>query len=110
MLFLIGNKIFDYDIAHIKEFLKSLILIAGFVAVMAIDDTPDERYMLIRGQAFTIAFLFAGITGLFMPWATYIVDFIQGNEAVLVDNNAFVPLFTMFFTFLLYSAMLERFS
>lgn len=111
MIFLLANKFFiHFDIIGIKGFIKSLILLSGLVAVLAIDDTPDERYFQIRGQAFTISFLFAGCTGIILPWFNYIVNVIQDNKASFEDDSAFVVLFTMFFTFLLYSAMLKRFS
>lgn len=111
MTFLIMSKFVGPTLtAEHKEILKYLILLGGLVAMLAKDKYIDERSQQIRGQAFTVSFIFTAVQGMFLPVADYVVSRIkQDPDVQFADGDAFVILFSMFFTYLLYSYILKRF-
>ena len=91
-----------------KELLKTVIVAAGFLAVLARDKEEDERTLHIRGQAFTLAFLGAAFQGIIMPVAMMVGLWIKGKPVVYEDADSFIVLFTLCYCYLAFYYVLKK--
>ncbi|MFK7750572.1 MAG: hypothetical protein AB8B65_19430 [Kordia sp.] len=110
IVFLISRKLFDLEISEtIKFILKRVILVGLLFVAIAKEKVEDEMIRIIRGQAFSMAFIAGVVYTLLQPAINYMVSLIvEKDKEPLTDLGDFQVLWFLLTMYLLFFYMIKK--
>ncbi|MGH1386339.1 hypothetical protein [Kordia sp.] len=109
-VFLFAQKLFDLEIHEtIKFILKRVILVGLLIIAISKEKVEDEMIRIIRGQAFSMAFIAGVVYTLLQPAINYIVSLIvEKDNEPLSDLGDFQVLWFLLTMYLLFFYMIKK--
>lgn len=109
LLIIIIGKMADFYTPTLKFTMKRIILVGLLVIVLAREKIEDERMLIMRGQAFSMAFIAGVVYTLIQPIMNFIADlFFKDDDGPLTDIGDFQILWFLLTMYLLFFYMLKR--
>jgi hypothetical protein len=109
LLTIIVAKMADFGNPTIKFAIKRILLVGLLVIVLAKEKIEDERILIMRGQAFSMAFIAGVVFTLIQPLINYVASLIvEKDQDPLSDLGDFQVLWFLLTIYLLFFYMLKR--
>jgi hypothetical protein len=109
LLTIIVAKMADFGNPTIKFAIKRIVLVGLLVIVLAKEKIEDERILIMRGQAFSMAFIAGVVFTLIQPLINYVASLIvEKDQDPLSDLGDFQVLWFLLTIYLLFFYMLKR--
>ena len=109
LLVLILKKFYLTDQMEIGQIAKNGMLVGMLVIIISKEKIEDELIGMIRGQAFSFAFIAGVVYALVMPLTDYIVDLVfKTKEASYSELGDFIILWFMMVMYLAFFTLLKR--
>lgn len=109
LLTIIIGKIVDFNSPELKFAMKRIILVGLLIIVLAREKIEDERILIMRGQAFSMAFISGVVYTLIQPLINYIASsLVEDNKDPLTDLGDFQILWFLLTMYLVFFYMMKK--
>jgi len=109
LIVLLTRKFFLTDLTELSQIAKNLALLGLLIVIISKEKIEDELIRMIRGKAFTFAFIAGVVYALVMPITDYVVDFvIESKEPSYSELGDFIILWFMMVVYLAFFNLLKK--
>lgn len=104
-------RFFDGPQETVKFIIKRTMLISFLIIALSREKVEDEMIRNLRGQAFSLAFIWGVLYSFFQPAANYVVDhFLNKNASAFSELGGFQILWFMLAVYVLLFHYFKRLS
>ena len=108
-ILLISKKVFLSDLSIVSQIAKNLALLGLLIVIISKEKIEDELIGMIRGKAFSFAFIAGVVYTLVMPITDYLVDIAIGKQdASYNELGDFIILWFMMVVYLAFFNLLKK--
>lgn len=108
-ILLISKKVFLSDLSIASQIAKNLALLGLLIVIISKEKIEDELIGMIRGKAFSFAFIAGVVYTLVMPLTDYLVDIAIGKQdASYNELGDFIILWFMMVVYLAFFNLLKK--